>query len=125
MTDFKALEDYFFCAEEHCFAAGAVVELDDSHLDGLHWEIHRKRASRKRGITTVCYTLRLLRTVQRGALSVASLRPGTTLVATQHPPLRAMSCPLTVASVDIVASSPNRTPIHAATRHHTANSRSN
>lgn len=101
MTDIKTLADSCFCAEEHCFAAGAVVELADSHLDGLRWEILRKSASRKRGITTVIYLLRLLRPVHRAVLSVPSLRPGTTLVATQQPPQRALSCPLTVVSVDI------------------------
>lgn len=106
MTDIKKLADSFFCAEEHCFAAGAVVVLAASHLDGLHWEITSKRASRKRGITTVLYTLRLLRPVQRAALSFTSLRPGTNLVATQQPPQRALSFPLTVVSVDIVVDIP-------------------
>lgn len=86
--------------------AGAVVELDDSHLDGLQWKITSKSVSRKRGLTTVVYTLWLLRPVQRAALSVPSLLPGTPLVATQLPPHRDMSCPLTVTSVDIGVISP-------------------
>lgn len=102
MTDLKKLADGGFCAEEHCFAAGGVVELSDSQLAGLHWEILRKSATRKRGIITVAYKLRLLRTVHYGVLVNAGLRPGKTLVATQQPPQRVTSCPLTVATVDIV-----------------------
>lgn len=102
MTDLKKLADGGFCAEEHCFAAGAAVELDDSHLAGLHWEILRKSATRKRGIYTIGYKLRLLRPVHYGVLRAACLRPGKNLVATQQPPQRPTICPLTVASVDIV-----------------------
>ena len=102
MKDISTLADSCFCAEEHCFAAGAAVELDDSHLAGLHWEILRKSATRKRGIITVGYTLRLLRTVHFSVLRAACLRPGRTLVATQQPPQRPTICPLTVASIDIV-----------------------
>lgn len=105
MTDLKKLADGGFCAEEHCFAAGGVVELADSQLAGLHWEITRKSATRKRGIITVGYTMRLLRTVHFSVLRAACLRPGKILLATQQPPHRVTSCPLTVASVDIVEDS--------------------
>ena len=105
MTDLKKLADGGFCAEEHCFAVGAAVELADSHLAGLQWEITRKSATRKRGIITVGYTLRLIHTVHFSVLRAACLRTGKPLVATQQPPQRGTSCPLTVASVDIVEDS--------------------
>lgn len=78
------------------------MELDDSQLAGLHWEILRKAATRKRGIITVAYKMQLLKTVHYDVLRAACLRPGKTLVATQQPPNSATSCPLTVVSVDIV-----------------------
>lgn len=102
MTDLNTIADSSFCAEAHCFAVGAVVELADSSLAGMHWEITRKAAKRKRKITTVAYTLRLLCSVHYSVLRAACLRPGKIMVATQQPPQRATSCPLTVASVDIV-----------------------
>lgn len=105
MTDIKKLADSGFCAEEHCFAAGAVVEFADSQLAGLHWQITRNAVTRKRGIITVGYTLQLLRTVHYAVLRRACLRPGKTLVATQQYPKSPTSCPLTVASVEIVEDS--------------------
>ena len=86
---------------EHDFAVGGVLELADSQLAGLHWEITRKSVTRKRAITTVAYKLRLLRNVHITVMVNAGLLPGKTLVATQQPPHRVTSCPLTVASVAI------------------------
>lgn len=102
MTDLKTLAGSCFCAEEHCFAVGAAVELADSQLAGLRWKILRKSATRKRGIYTVAYKLLLLKTVHYDVLRAACLHWGKTLVATQQPPQRPTSCPLTVASVGIV-----------------------
>lgn len=102
MNDNKTLADSVFCAAADCFAAGAVVEFDDSALAGLHWQIIHKAATRKRQITTVAYKLRLLLPVHYAVQRAACLRPGKNLVATQKPPHRNMSSPLTVASVDIV-----------------------
>ncbi len=76
MTDLKKLADSGFCAEEHCFAAGGVLELADSQLAGLHWQILHKSATRKRGIITVAYKLKLLKTVHYDVLRAACLRPG-------------------------------------------------
>lgn len=103
MTNINTLADSCSCAAAPGFAVGAVVELADSHLAGLHWEITRKSARRKRSITTVVYTLRLLRTVQPSVLVNADLFPCKTLDATQLTPEGDTSCPLTVASVNIKA----------------------
>lgn len=84
-------------------AAGSVVEFADSRLAGLQWQITSKVVTRQRKITTVGYTLRLLHPVRQAAIPVACLRPGEPLVATQQPPQRAISCPLTVVSVTIEA----------------------
>jgi hypothetical protein len=102
MIDINTLADSRFFAETHCFAAGAAVELDDSQLAGLHWQIIHKAATRKRQIITVAYKLRLLHPVHYAVLHAACLRPGKTLVATQLPPERVPCCPLTVTWVDIV-----------------------
>ena len=102
MTDLKKQVDGGFCAEEHAFAVGAVVELADSQLAGLHWEITRKAVTRKRGITTVAYKLRLLRSEHHAVMVNTEPLLFKTLVATQQPPQRTTSCPLTVAAVTIV-----------------------
>lgn len=102
MTKLSNLAAASFCVDEHCFAVGSAVELADSHLAGLRWEITSQAARKKRQIITVGYTLRLILPVHLAARVNAGLRPGKTLVATQQRPERDTSCPLTVASVDIV-----------------------
>lgn len=102
MTNINTLADSCSCAAAPGFAVGAVVELADSPLAGLHWQITNKATARKRKITTVAYTLRLLCPAHHAKLVYAVLRPGNTLVATQQSPQRDTRSPLTVAAVDIV-----------------------
>ena len=75
MTKLSNLAAASFCVDEHCFAVGSAVELADSHLAGLRWEITSQAARKKRQIITVGYTFRLILPVHLAARVNAGLRP--------------------------------------------------